>query len=100
MTTPSTDRAAATHIIRGLINHGWRLDSVYDGEEDTDVTTVTQALDAIFAVDEAYLHVKNPATHEGGWVYFVLGNEPFEVACDYTVNLTEAIEPITDGWES
>ena len=98
MSTPSSDKAAATAIIRGVIHEGWRLDRVYDGEEDIDVTTVTEALDAIFAVDMAHLHLHHPKTDERGWIYFVLGNEPEEVACDHTVNLSPAIDPITDKW--
>lgn len=100
MTTPSSDRAAATQIIRGLIHAGWRPDFVYDGEEDIDVVTVTQALDAIFAVDMAHLNVKHPTTGEKGWVWFVLGNSPEEVVADHTVNLSDAIDPITRGWWS
>lgn len=98
MSMPSTDRAAVGKIIRGLINAGWGLDRVFDGEEDVPVTTVSQALHVIFSVDMAHLHVKNPATGETGWVWFVLGNEPEEVAADYTVNLSEAIDPITEAW--
>lgn len=98
MSAPSSDKAAATQIIRGLIHDGWRLDRVYDGGEDIDVTTVTQALDAIFAVDMAHLHVKHRDTGKTGWVWFVLGNDPEEVAADYTVNLSDAIDPITEKW--
>ena len=98
MSTPSTDRAAATAIIRGVINAGWRLDRVNDGDDVIPVTTVTQALDAIFAVDMAHLFVQHPATDAVGWIWFVLGNEPEEVACDHTVNLSPAIDPITDKW--
>ena len=97
MSAPSTDRAAAGHIIRGLIKAGWRLDRVFDGEEDVPVTTVSQALHVIFSVDMAHLHVEK--AEETGWVWFVLGNDPEEVAADYTVNLSEAIDPITErGW--
>lgn len=99
-TTPTSDRAAATQIIRGLIHKGWRLDRVYDGEEDISVVTVGQALAAIFAVDDAYLHVRLPATGDTGWVRFVLGNDPEEVVCDHTVNLSPVIDPIMDGWGS
>lgn len=98
MNAPTSDRNAATEIIRGVIHGGWRLDRVFDGEEDIDVTTVTQALDAIFAVDMAHLHVKHPTSGDTGWIWFVLGNDPDEVVADHTVNLSDAIDPVTDGW--
>lgn len=99
-TTPTSDRAAATQIIRGIIHAGWRLQCVADGEEEINVTTVTQALDAIFAVDMAHLYVRHPKTDERGWIWFVLGNDPEEVVCDHTLNLSPAIDPIMDGWGS
>lgn len=98
MSAPTSDRAAARQIITGLVHAGWRLDRVYDGEEDVDVVTVSQALDAVFAVDMAHLHVKHAETGDTGWVYFVLGNDPEEVVCDHTVNLSPAIDPVTEGW--
>jgi len=99
MAAPSTDRAAATQIIRALIHEGWRPRTVDDGGDDVKVVTVTEALDAIFAVDAAHLHVEH-RNGEWGWVWFVLGNDPEEVAADYTVNLSDAIDPVTDRWWS
>lgn len=96
MTVPATDTAAMRQIIRALKAAGWELDRVFDGEEDVPAPTETKALDAINAVDMAHLHVKRG--DETGWVWFVLGNDPDEVAADYTVNLTVPIEDVTDGW--
>jgi len=99
MGVPSSDRAAATQIIHGLIHEGWRPKIVDDGGEDVPVVTVTEALDAIFAVDAAHLHVQH-RNGTWGWVWFVLGNDPEEVAADYTVNLSDAIDPVTEKWWS
>lgn len=98
MTTPTTDRAAATAIIRAVIHAGWRLDRVNDGGDVIPVTTVREALEAIFAVDMAHLFVQHPETDAVGWIWFVLGNDPEEVAADHTVNLSPAIDPLTDAW--
>jgi hypothetical protein len=98
MSTPSSDKAAATAIIRGVLNAGWRLDRVNDGGDVIPVGTVEQALDAIFAVDMAHLILQHPSTDEIAWIWFVLGNSPEEVAADHTVNLSPAIDPITDKW--
>ena len=98
MSAPSSDRGGVTQIIRGLRATGHTLDRVWDGGENVPVVNEKEALDAIFAVDEAYLHVRLPDSEREGWVRFVLGNDPEEVVCDYTVNLSDAIDPITDRW--
>lgn len=96
MATPESDSAAIRQIIRGLRAAGWELDSVWDGEESEPVTTETAAIEAITGLDQAHLYVKKQGVD--GWVFFVLGNEPFEVANDYTTNLSDAIDPITEPW--
>lgn len=98
MATPSTDREAVTQIIRALKAAGYVLDYVNDGEESFPVRTETEALDGIFAVDEAVLYVDHP-TERRSHVYFVLGNEPFEVACDYGVSLEPVMGPLTESWD-
>lgn len=97
MTAPSSDKAAIRQTIRALKAAGWTLDRVYGGEdEDQPVTTETEAIDAVTAVDDAHLHVKRGA--ETGWVRFVMGNDPDEVICDRTLTLSDVLDPLTDGW--
>lgn len=100
MSTPKTDEAAIRAIIRALRAADYTLDVVHDGEEEISVSTEPEALDAIMAVDCARLYVKRAADggQTVGWVFFVLGNDPEEVACDYTVNLGEVIDPLTESW--
>jgi hypothetical protein len=97
MGKPTTDRAAIGHIIDGLIKAGWDLSTVNDGEEIHQTRTKAEAMDTITAVDMAHLFV-NRGNSESGWVYFVLGNDPEEVVCDHTINLSAAIDPVTDPW--
>lgn len=97
MSTPKDDKAAIRAIIRAVRAAGWHLDHVNDGEEEIAVATEEAALDAITAVDEARLYVRKQGRR--GWVLFVMGNEPYEVAADYTVGLTDAIDPLTDSWD-
>jgi hypothetical protein len=82
--------------VRALRNGGWELDSVWDGEESTPVTNETEVVKLITDLDQAHLYVKKG--DETGWVFFVLGNEPYEVINDNTVNLSDAIDPMTDAW--
>lgn len=98
MNTPGSDEQGVRQIIRALRAAGYRLVMVFDGEEEIAVSTESAAIEAIFAVDMAHLHVKHPETGVTGWVWFVLGNDPEEVAADYTVTLSHVIDPLTDSW--
>lgn len=95
MSTPTTDRGGIQQAIRALRANGWNVDSVNDGEEIILVTNETEAIEAICAVDEATLAVVKDG--QSGYVFFVLGNSPEEVICDYTVNLTE-LDDLTANW--
>lgn len=98
MPAPSSDKAGIRQIIRALRDAGWELDYVYDREDETYVATEGAAIDAIMAVDEAFLYVKRTENGVRGYVFFVLGNDPAEVAADYTVNLSNVIDPLTESW--
>jgi hypothetical protein len=92
---PTTDRGGIQQAIRALLSDGWKLDSVFDTEEDIPVNNETEAIEAIEAVGLGHLHVTRD--NDRGWVFFVLGNDPDEVICDYTTNL-DIIDKLTDGW--
>jgi hypothetical protein len=97
VTAPSSDLAAIRQTIRALRAAGWTLDRVYVGDdEDQPVSTETEAIAVITAVDDAYLYVKRG--DETGWVRFVMGNDPDEVICDHTLTLSAVLDPLTDGW--
>ena len=63
-----------------------------DGEERhaLDPANVPQALDTIFAVDECRLHARHPDGTRG-WVFLVMGNDGWDLVCDHTLNLDEAL---------
>lgn len=96
---PSNDREAVTLILEGLVAKGHVIvevqDDIWSGDPDDNVKTgndVAEAVKAVMAVDEAFV------IFERGYIYFVLGNDPEEVACDYTVNLDPDLSNITDPW--
>lgn len=101
MTAPSSDRAGVRQTIRAAARAGWKLDSVWDGEESLEKPNETEAVKAVMDLDQAHIYFTH-ANGEGeplmGWVFFVLGNDPEEVINDYTTNLEGFIEPLTDGW--
>ena len=98
MSAPSTESAAIRRLIRVCLADGWGLTIVhYDVDDEVFVTSEREAVDAILAVDEAYLILTRE--QERGWIRFVMGNAPDEVACDYTLNLT-AVDRETSSWWS
>lgn len=98
---PSNDREAISLIIDGLIERGVKPAYCRDGEnEDIPYTDKESALDWLTSCDESVLFVELPpgAERETSFVYFVLGNEPEEVASDYGVALSPYLDPIVDPW--
>lgn len=98
MSAPSTDTAGIRQVIRALRAAGHTLLLVDDGGEEITVTTEKAAIEAITAVDQAHLYVTLPGGESTGWVFFVLGNDPDEVVCDYTTNLDPTIDDLTSSW--
>jgi hypothetical protein len=100
MTAPSSDRAGIRQTIRALKAAGYRLDYVDDGGDYVKVKTETEAIDAILAVDDAWLYVTHtdPNLRTSG-VRFVMGNQPEEVVCDYGMRLDWVLAPLTDSWQ-
>ena len=95
---PSNDREAITLILNGLVMAGHTITAVIDDtwnkDEKTYTSNVHEALALVTSVDEAFVLFDD----ESAWVYFVLGNEPEEVACNYTTNLDPDLSNITDPW--
>ena len=98
---PSNDREAITLILTGMVEKGYVLtetaDDTWNPDERVETTTVEAAVEAVMAVDEAVVYLGTPKG-EGAWIYFVLGNDPEEVACNYTTNLDPDLSNITEPW--
>ena len=86
MSKPKSDKAAIRQTIRALKKAGYKKESM------------TLVIEAITAVDIAWLYVRNETDNKARWVYFVMGNDPKEVICDYTTNLEHVIGPLMDSW--
>lgn len=102
MGAPSSDRAGIRQVVRALRGAGWVLIEVFDGGDDhVPVANETEAVDTITAVDDATLIVaEGTPTGPRGWVRFVMGNDPEEVVCDHTLNLSSVLDPLTESWWS
>lgn len=95
-TRVDSDRAGIRLTIQALTADGWQLNRVaWDGDYEQ-VTGLDDALDLITDLDDSLLVVRRG--EESGWVRFVLGNDPAEVVCDYTVNL-EVVDRMLDNWD-
>ena len=67
--------------------------TIDNGEDDETrkFDGVKSVLDAMFLTDQEHLHMWNPTNGKRvGWVFFVYGNDGWDVISDYSVNL----EPI------
>ena len=99
MSKPKSDKAAIRQTIRALKKADYELDCVFDGEDWIKPKTEAEAIEAITAVDAATLYVELPTDDIARWVYFVMGNDPEEVICDYTINLEHVIGPLMESWD-
>jgi hypothetical protein len=77
-------------VIRALKAAGTPVVAVWDREERIETPTEHEAMEAVFAVDEAWL-----LTASGSWVRITLGNE-WDALTDYTVDLEDTIAPVSD----
>lgn len=98
MSAPSTDRAAVRKALQALYLAGYEFIDCQFGDDPEHVDTVDQALEHVMSVDDCFVTVRLSDGSEG-WVRFVLGNEPFEVICDYHLALEPVLGPLTEGWQ-
>lgn len=98
---PSNDREAISLILSGLVSKGHSINGVIDDtwnkEDVTHTSDVDEATALVTGVDEAFV-LMTDKEGKTGYIYFVLGNSPEEVACDYTVNLDPDLSSIVDPW--
>ena len=108
MSAPSSDKAGVRQTIRALRAANHVITQVEDGASEVHDFTPTASEDAIIAevmsCDDGYLIVQLPegANTLGGntsHVYFVFGNEPFEVICDHGVSLSPVLDPLMASWQ-
>ena len=78
-------------VIRALKAAGKPVTHVFDGGEMVEVRTEQDILTEVFNLDDSYLY-----TADGSWVRLTGGNE-YDMVCDYTTDLEEALKPV-DEW--
>ena len=82
------ERHVVTKFIELTLQHGFTLHSASDGEERHDVSTLEQALEHVFSVDESWVYFTpaptspSPVRH---CIYIVLGNEGWDAIADHSL---------------
>lgn len=97
------ERRIATAAAKGLIAAGYKI-AVYDGEEIAQPKTddVRAIIGAMFSTDEDRFFVYRRATgaeagwERIGWVWFVYGNDGWDVIADNTSNLEDALQSASE----
>jgi hypothetical protein len=89
------ERRIARRTIKEAIAAGYKL-GVHNGEELVirDSTNVPKILAEMFTTDEEHLFFYNAEGKRVGWVFFVYGNDGWDVICDYTTNLEDVMERV------
>lgn len=98
---PSSDKAGVRQVIRALRKADHVVIAVRDGAGEEFTFAANAPEDAIIAevmsCDDGVLGVQTP-DGKTSFVYFVYGNDPEEVVCDYGVILEPVLGPLTEGW--
>jgi hypothetical protein len=98
---PSTSPRARIElaIVRQLIDilaeAGYHF-IVDDGGDKTHTDEPDEIIDAIFAVDEAYLFCRSDDGRPYTQVFLVLGNDGWDVIADYGMSLAPLLDPYLD----
>lgn len=83
-------------VLSDLRRTGYELD-IDDGDEQTPVTDEGEALKLLFNLDEARIYTMREG--KTSFVYFVFGNDGYDVISDYGTSLDHVMEPIS-AWIS
>lgn len=76
------ERKVVRHLIRTAKDHGYAVTKVYDGECMVKVAGETEAMDAVFSVDESRIYFKQPDQPKGHCAVIVLGNDGWDSIAD------------------
>lgn len=95
MNTPERikiERRLIRFMIRVLKRNGWEIAFIDDGGENVRVSSVNEALEVVFGVDDCRIFFKKGLSRH--WVLIVLGNDGWDAVADYSYS-----EKVDDGFE-
>lgn len=87
------EKEICTAVVDALLAAGYAISVDNGGDEPEVVSSADRAviLAGMFATDDERLYAEKPAGTHFGWVYFVYGNDGYDVMSDYTVNLESVV---------
>jgi hypothetical protein len=98
------ERAIVQKLIDVALAAGWEIPFVWDGEERQHCIDRQAVLDAVFSVDESYIHFRKFGVARTS-VYIVLGNDGYDVIADNSIQETfqaevmNAVEAFAETFE-
>src|SRR5579859_2222310 len=95
------ERRIASRLIRDGLAAGYTI-GVYNGEEHVlkKSTSRKAILAAMFSVDDEHLIFYNKDGLRVGWVWFVYGNDGWDVINDYTTSLESVMSGVNQFADS
>jgi len=92
----AAEKAIVRRYLTALKEAGYTFRWSYDGDTFERSALVETVIEAIYAVDELNV-VCMHETNKYSFVFFVLGNAPDEVLCDYGVSLEPYVGPVLES---
>lgn len=100
----SIERRIVRKTVDALLAAGYALQTDQGGGELTPATPTRDReviFDALVETDDEHLLAtkgdeQQGVKHTKGWVYFVYGNDGWDVISDYTTNLEQVLEPVNE----
>jgi hypothetical protein len=97
------EKRIARKVVRALLDAGYEL-TINNGGEGNEIPwsrNFSEVMAAMFATDDEHLITRKPDAFKDdaplkSFVYFVYGNDGWDVICDYGVSLEPVLAPIND----
>ena len=97
MSAPKSDKAGVKKAYRALVKAGYSVDVIDGAGDEFSGLDEAGAISEVMSCDDGYFVAYDGAARIG-FVWFVFGNEPYEVISDYSLSLSHVIDPLTEGW--
>jgi hypothetical protein len=95
------ERRIAWNLLMWLEQHGWHVSEMWDGEEDTKLTSAKQTMELLFNLDEAHIYVRKSPKANPHRIYIVLGNGTDIVADNtYTEGDPDGFSKLMDDFDA
>jgi hypothetical protein len=88
--------AIVHELIKRLKAAGYTLAVDDGGDEEEKLNDEQEIVTAVFAVDEARLVVTKEGSNKISYVFLVMGNDGYDVICDYGTSLDPIMDPLLD----